>query len=71
MGIFANRVVTNSNVEITKYKFNIKDPVYCTKYPYYTNFIILSRYRVNGINYYKVGYENISKLCKESELLNR
>lgn len=63
-------VVKTKKEEPIRYKFNINDPVLCTKGDI-KNAKVLSRSNVNGENYYKIGNETDTKMCKERELLMR
>lgn len=62
-------VVPLVNGNKNSYKFNINDPIFCTK----NNIInakILSRYNISGANFYKIGNGIDSKVCKEIELIH-
>jgi len=63
-------VKLNKKEEPTRYKFNINDPVLCTT-DNIKNAKVLSRSNVNGENFYKIGNESETKMCKEKELLMR
>jgi len=74
MSIYSRRaVVVNLNKkEPIYYKFNTNDPVLCTsKDCNIKNAKVLSRSNVNGENFYKIGNETETKMCKEKELLMR
>lgn len=53
------------------YKFHINDPVKIINGYKINDSIILSRYSVNGVNYYKVGNINNNVVCEEKHLINR
>jgi len=63
-------VVKLDKKEPIRYKFNVNDPVLCIK-DSIKNAKILSRSNVNGENFYKIGNESDTKMCKEKELLMR
>lgn len=70
--MFAKRIVSEINKkEPIHYRFNINDPVLCTKDHNIKNAKILSRSNVNGENFYKIGNESDTKMCKERELIHR
>ncbi len=75
MSIYSRRSVVvklNKKEEPIRYKFNTNDPVLCTsKDCNIKNAKVLSRSNVNGENFYKIGNEADSKMCKEKELLMR
>ena len=68
--MFEKRVITKSTIPI-HYKFNINDPVLCTIKNEIKDTFILSRYVVNGDNYYKIGNSTNIKTFKESALIHR
>lgn len=63
-------IQVSKNTANVKYKFNINDPVYCTK-DIIKNAFILSRYTISGQNFYKIGNEQETKIYKESQLIHR
>jgi len=71
--MFSKKVVSNvKNVVINNYKFHVNDPVLCTvKGSNIKNAIVLSKYKVSGDNFYKIGNEEITRICKEKELIHR
>jgi len=71
--MFSKKEITETgNKIIIRYRFNINDPVLSTnKDKYILNSVILSRYNVNGENYYKIGDKINTKICKEKELIHR
>lgn len=71
MSIFKNKRVVSGERKITKYKFHKNDPVRIVSGVNIVNAEIKSRYNVSGINYYKVGNTNNTRVCKENQLINR
>ena len=74
MSIYSRRAVVvklNKKEEPIRYKFNINDSVLYTKDCNIKNAKVLSRSNVNGENFYKIGNESETKMCKEKELLMR
>ena len=67
--MIGKKVVT-TKYEIN-YKFHINDPVKIVKGTNINNSIIKSRYNVSGVNHYKVGNSTETRICKETELINR
>jgi hypothetical protein len=51
------------------YKFHVNDPVFCTVENGIKNAIVLSRYVLNGDNYYRIS--NSTKSFKENALIHR
>lgn len=68
--MFSKKIIVSNKSNINNYRFNINDPILCTK-DNIKNAIILSRYCIGDIKYYKIGNNLITKVCKESELINR
>jgi len=57
---------------VIHYRFNVNDSVLCTtKNSSIKNAIILTRYSVGGINFYKISDNVNEKVCKETELIHR
>lgn len=69
--MFSKKIVSsNKKSNINNYRFSVNDPVLCTKNDI-KNAIILSRYFVGDVAYYKIGNNLTTKICKENELINR
>jgi hypothetical protein len=69
--MFTKRII-NTNKQIIKYRFNKNDSVLCTaKDSKIKNAVVLSRYNISGINYYKISDNIDTKISKESELIHR
>jgi len=67
------KIFNTTERNINHFRFHPNDLVLCTKSNTIKNGIVLSRYNVGGVNYYKVINEEktLSVVCKESELIFR